>query len=121
MWFNFDLIRTKALDAIVQCNRDHAEVDMVELIRDIMETLHVEQFSFTPQDLVSLMRNNGTKVEAWQVRKVLKQQWHLLPAPNGLTYQTYKSVQGIPNQFLPETRVGRFYTVTKELLKSLRL
>ena len=67
------------------------------------------------------MRNNGTKVEAWQVRKVLKQQWHLLPAPNGLTYQTYKSVQGIPNQFLPETRVGRFYTVTKELLKSLRL
>lgn len=121
MWFNFDLIRTKALDAIVHCNRDHAEVDMVELIRDIMETLHVEQFSFTPQDLVSLMRNNGTKVEAWQVRKVLKQQWHLFPAPNGLTYQTYKSVQGIPNQFLSETRVGRFYTVTKELLKSLRL
>jgi hypothetical protein len=59
MWFHPTLIRTEALDRIIQCNRNHTELDMVELIRDIMETQHVDKLSFIPQDLIPLLTMNG--------------------------------------------------------------
>jgi len=59
MWFHPALIRTEALDRIIQCNRNHTELDMVELIRDIMETQHVDKLSFIPQDLIPLLTMNG--------------------------------------------------------------
>ena len=51
MWFKPALIRTEALDRIIQCNRNHTELDMVELIRDIMETQNVDKMSFYPTGL----------------------------------------------------------------------
>ena len=37
MWFNPALIHTEALDRIMQCNRNHTEIDLIELLRNIME------------------------------------------------------------------------------------
>ena len=43
--------------------------------------------------------------------------WKLTPAPNGLTYTAYQ--YGGNDRYQTRRSVGRYYTVTKELLEKL--
>ncbi len=121
MWFNPALIRTEALERIMQSNRNHIEIDIVELLRTIMESQNVDKVSFIPQDLLPLLSLNGVKVELWHIRKVVKELWRLKPAPNALSYTTYQYDYSRPSKFGAINRVGRFYTVTKEFLDTLNV
>ena len=121
MWFNHALIRTEALERIIQCNRNHTELDLIELLRDLMEGQNVEKVSFIPQDLLSLLTYSGVKTELWQIRKVVKELWRLTPAPNALTYTTYQCDYPKSSRFSPINRVGRYYTVTKAFLETLNI
>ncbi|MGM9714637.1 MAG: primase-helicase family protein [Prevotella sp.] len=121
MWFAPALIRTEALDRIMQSNRNHTEIDIVELLRTIMESQNVDKVSFIPQDLLPLLSLNGVKVELWHIRKVVKELWRLKPAPNALSYMTYQYDYSKPSKFGAINRVGRYYTVTKEFLDALNV
>ena len=121
MWFNPTLIHTDALERIMQCNRNHTEIDLVELLRSIMECQKVDKVSFIPQDLLPLLSINGVKVELWHIRKVVKELWRLKPAPNALSYTTYQYDYSKPTKFGAVSRVGRYYTVTKEFIESLNI
>ena len=121
MWFNSALIRTEALERIMQSNRNHTEIDIVELLRTIMESQNVDKISFIPQDLLPLLSLNGVKVELWHIRKVVKELWRLKPAPNALSYTTYQYDYSKPSKYGAINRVGRFYTVTKEFLYTLNI
>lgn len=121
MWFDPALIRTEALERIMQSNRNHTEIDIVELLRTIMESQNVDKISFIPQDLLSLLSLNGVKVELWHIRKVVKELWRLKPAPNALSYTTYQYDYSKPSKYGAINRVGRFYTVTKEFLDTLNI
>lgn len=121
MWFNLALIRTEALERIMQSNRNHTEIDIVELLRTIMESQNVDKVSFIPQDLLPLLSLNGVKVELWHIRKVVKELWRLKPAPNALSYTTYQYDYSKPSKYGAINRVGRFYTVTKEFLYTLNI
>ncbi|MEZ7713207.1 primase-helicase family protein [Segatella salivae] len=121
MWFDPALIRTEALDRIMQSNRNHTEIDIVELLRTIMESQNVDKVSFIPQDLLPLLSLNGVKVELWHIRKVVKELWRLKPAPNALSYTTYQYDYSRTSKFCAINRVGRFYTVTKEFLDTLNV
>lgn len=121
MWFNSALIRTEALERIMQSNRNHTEIDIVELLRTIMESQNVDKVSFIPQDLLPLLSLNGVKVELWHIRKVVKELWRLKPAPNALSYTTYQYDYSKPSKYGAINRVGRFYTVTKEFLDTLNI
>lgn len=121
MWFDPALIRTEALERIMQSNRNHTEIDIVELLRTIMESQNVDKISFIPQDLLPLLSLNGVKVELWHIRKVVKELWRLKPAPNALSYTTYQYDYSKPSKYVAINRVGRFYTVTKEFLDTLNI
>ena len=121
MWFNPALIRTEALEQIMLSNRNHTEIDIVELLRTIMESQNVDKVSFIPQDLLPLLSLNGVKVELWHIRKVVKELWRLKPAPNALSYTTYQYDYSKPSKYGAINRVGRFYTVTKEFLYTLNI
>ena len=121
MWFNPALIRTEALERIMQSNRNHTEIDIVELLRTIMESQNVDKVSFIPQDLLPLLSLNGVKVELWHIRRVVKELWRLKPAPNALSYTTYQYDYSKPSKYGAINRVGRFYTVTKEFLYTLNI
>lgn len=121
MWFNPALIRTEALERIMQSNRNHTEIDIVELLRTIMESQNVDKVSFIPQDLLPLLSLNGVKVELWHIRKVVKELWRLKPAPNALSYTTYQYDYSKPSKYGAINRVGRFDTVTKEFLYTLNI
>ena len=117
MWFDPALIRTEALERIMQSNRNHTEIDIVELLRTIMESQNVDKISF----LLPLLSLNGVKVELWHIRKVVKELWRLKPAPNALSYTTYQYDYSKPSKYGAINRVGRFYTVTKEFLDTLNI
>lgn len=121
MWFDPALNRTEALERIMQSNRNHTEIDIVELLRTIMESQNVDKVSFIPQDLLPLLSLNGVKVELWHIRKVVKELWRLKPAPNALSYTTYQYDYSKPSKYGAINRVGRFYTVTKEFLYTLNI
>ena len=121
MWFDPALIRTEALERIMQSNRNHTEIDIVELLRTIMESQNVDKISFIPQDLLPLLSLSGVKVELWHIRKVVKELWRLKPAPNALSYTTYQYDYSKPSKYGAINRVGRFYTVTKEFLDTLNI
>ena len=119
MWFDHKSIRTEALERIIQNNRNNVEQFMVDLFRDIMDIHKVDKVSFIPQDLIPLFSLNNVKVELWQIRKVAKDMWRLTPAPNALTYTTYQFDYNNPGRCSAITRVGRFYTVTKDFIETL--
>lgn len=121
MWFDPALIRTEALERIMQSNRNHTEIDIVELLRTIMESQNVDKISFIPQDILPLLSLNGVKVELWHIRKVVKELWRLKPAPNAFSYTTYQYDYSKPSKYGAINRVGRFYTVTKEFLDTLNI
>ena len=119
MWFAPSLLRTEALQKIIRSNRNRLEIEMCELMRDIMASTGIDTLSFCCNDILTLLANSYVKAEKHQVRKVLQECWKLTPAPNGLTYTTYQLNYNRECRYEPITRVGRFYTVTRQQLETL--
>ena len=121
MWFSPSLIRTEALEKIIRSNRSRIELDMAELLLDIMDCMQVNVVDFCINDLLALFNYSMVRVERHQVRNVLQQCWKLEPAPNALSYSTYQ-ISVLPGQKYSASpkKVGRFYTVTREILKDYR-
>ena len=97
------------------------ELDMAELLLDIMDCMQVDVVDFCINDLLALFNYSMVRVERHQVRNVLQQCWKLEPAPNALSYSTYQ-MSVLPGQkySVSPKKVGRFYTVTREILKDYR-
>ena len=119
MWFNPKRLETDALRKIIRSNRNRLEIEMAELLLDIMASVGVGSVSFCLNDIVPLLVCSQVKVEKSQVRKVVQECWKLTPAPNGLTYTTYEYDYNRAGHYLPKNRVGRYYTVTKNMLENL--
>lgn len=117
MWFNPKLLQTEALRKIIRSNRNRLEIEMAELLLDIMAKMEVENVSFCLNDIIPLLVCSQVKVEKSQVRKVVQECWKLIPVPNGLTYTAYQ--YGGMDRYQTRRNVGRYYTVTKELLENL--
>ena len=119
MWFSPKLTETPALLRIIRCNRGKHEEEAMELIREIMDNMGIESFSFCLNDLLNLLNLSGVKIEKHQLRRIVTESWKLTPAPNGLTYTSYQFEYNKERRFAPIRRVGRFYTVSRSLLDEL--
>ena len=119
MWFNPKLLETDALRKIIRSNRNRLEIEKAELLLDIMASVGIESVSFCLNDIIPLLVCSQVKVEKSQVRKVVQECWKLTPAPNGLTYTAYEYDYNRAGPYLPKSRVGRYYTVTKNMLENL--
>lgn len=121
MWFAPDKIHTAALDKIILACRNPVESAMIDLFEDIMRELGSDNVKMQPQDVVNLLCADGDKADKTTVRRILHENWGLDPAPNSLSYDKVK------RQFLPGDRrfdtekdKGRYYTVTSEMLSSMK-
>lgn len=119
MWFSPKLTETPALLRIIRCNRDKHEVEVMELIREIMDNVRIDSLSFCLNDLLNLLNLSGIKIEKHHLRRIVTESWKLAPAPNGLTYTTYQFDYNRDCRFAPIRRVGRFYTISRSLLDEL--
>ena len=120
MWFDPKLIDTDALQKIIRANRNRVELELAELLLDIMASMHVDTVYFCFNDILYLFDYQRVKTDRTALRKVVQDCWKLRPAPNSLSYTTYQIGVSVSDPTYVETRkVGRFYTVTRQMLESL--
>lgn len=116
MWFSPKQTETAALLKIIRCNKSKYEVEAAELIREIMECMEIDSFSFCLNDLLILLNLSQVRIDKHWLRKIVTEDWKLAPAPNGLTYTTYLFACNKERRFEPIRRVGRYYTITRKQL-----
>lgn len=120
MWFDPAIINTDALQRIIRANRNRVELELAELLLDIMASMHVDTVYFCFNDILNLFDYQRVKTDRTALRKVVQDCWKLRPAPNSLSYTTYQIGVSISEPAYVETRkVGRFYTVTRQMLENL--
>ena len=120
MWFDFSLIKTEALQRIINYNRNALEMEIKELLTDIMDARQIDSVSFCLNDLRSLLYFQGIDADVSRLRKIVKNQWELAPSANTLTYTTYYPANSLTGSahFLETKKTGRFFTVTRDFLLS---
>ncbi len=120
MWFAPGLIETNALQKIIRANRNRVELELAELLLDVMASMHVDTVYFCFNDILNLFDYQRVKTDRTTLRKVVQDCWKLRPAPNSLAYTTYQIGVSVSEPAYVETRkVGRFYSVTRQMLESL--
>lgn len=120
MWFDPKLIDTEALQKIIRANRNRVELELAELLLDIMVIRNVDTVDFCLNDIICLFDYQRVKADRTSLRKVVQDCWKLRPAPNSLSYTAYQiSVSTNEPAYVETRRVGRFYTVTRQMLESL--
>lgn len=120
MWFDFSLIKTDALQRIINYNRNNTEVEIKEILVEIMDIEKIDSVSFCLNDLRSLLYFHGIDVDISRLRKIIKDSWELKPSGNSLTYSTYQYKPDLDNNisFHETKKTGRYYTITKEFLST---
>lgn len=63
MWFNPQQIHTPALDRIINCSRNHTEIDLAEICINIMDTMSQDKLTFCINDIQQLLMLSNIKVE----------------------------------------------------------
>lgn len=116
MWFSPKQTETAALLKIIRCNKSKYEVEAAELIKEIMECMEIDSFSFCLNDLLILLNLSQVRIDKHWLRKIVTEDWKLAPAPNGLTYTTYLFACNKERRFEPIRRVGRYHTITRKQL-----
>lgn len=119
MWFNPQLLRTEALERIMHTNRNHTEMEILDIVRDIMDANNLDKFSFVIHDLNQLLISNNVRVEHWQIRHVVKVIWKLVPASNAYTYTAYQADYSHKGRYIPMQQKGRFFTITRDFVEKL--
>lgn len=120
MWFDPKLIDTEVLQKIIRANRNRVELELAELLLDIMVIRNVDTVDFCLNDIICLFDYQRVKADRTSLRKVVQDCWKLRPAPNSLSYTAYQiSVSTNEPAYVETRRVGRFYTVTRQMLESL--
>lgn len=120
MWFDPAMIDTDALQRIIRANRNRVELELAELLLDIMATMHVDTVYFCFNDILNLFDYQRVKTDRTALRKVVQDCWKLRPAPNSLSYTTYQMGVFLNEPaYVESKKVGRFYTVTRQMLENL--
>lgn len=120
MWFDPRLTDTAALQKIIRANRNRVEIELAELLMDIMENRKIDAVDFCLNDILCLFDYQRVKTDRTALRKVVQECWKLRPAPNSLCYTTYQIGVFLNEPSYVESRkVGRYYTVTRQMLENL--
>jgi len=110
MWFSEKQIRTEALMRVVRNNRNRLETEMLFILREIFETVGINNLEFTNKDMLELLKRNMPRLTRQQVSNVLQNDWGLKPVANSLNYQTY--LYNSCNELAAVHSTGRYYSVS---------
>ena len=117
MWFAPRLLATEALRRIIHYNRSKAEAEIIAIIRDIMDAEGLEQYRFDISDMVNMLEIRGIRSDHPSVRRILTENWRLLPAPP--TYYTRYAITYYGEVIRQDSKTARVYTVTRVVLDEL--
>lgn len=114
MWFNPNSLQTEALKRIIRYSKPRLELELAVVLFEIMEDKNLFELNGTLENFFTLSIKSNLRADRSSIKKILSDDWLLLPAPNSLTYTyyTYSS-----DGFLAELKgVGRFYTIKRDLI-----
>jgi len=114
MWFTPDQISTDALRKLKYANRTRIEKEIANLILLIMDQEEIETVCFTAFDIINLLSKSSSKVELYEVKRVLRDKWELNPNGNSSTYDKY--TLNFDGTITLDRAKGRFYTFKKVFL-----
>ncbi|WP_419511079.1 primase-helicase family protein [Alistipes sp.] len=117
MWFAPRLLATEALRRIIHYNRSKAEAEIIAIIRDIMDAEELEQYRFDISDMVNMLEIRGIRSDHPTIRRILAENWQLLPAPP--TYYTRYAITYNGEVIRQDSKTARVYTVTRVILDEL--
>jgi hypothetical protein len=112
MWFSSEQIATDALKRVKRKFLNRAEMELLEIFRDIMEAKEPAKLCFTNTNVKALLERANIKLSRNEVRKILEEKFSLTQQSNSLTYKEfYYDGTG----FIYERDVvGRYYSLKKE-------
>lgn len=117
MWFSAEQINTPALRKIKSQFVDKIELELLEIIKGIMENKELNEFCFTNSDVKSLLEVANYRISRTNVRVIIETKWKLTQYPNASNYTSY---QYHTSGFLSKHQEkGRYYKITKEKLEQI--
>lgn len=109
MWFTPEQIETEQLRKIKAHFGDPIKYEILEIVKEITQTMEIDELRFTNSDMVKLLRVNGIKIRRMQLKKVLEIDLKLNHVGNSLLYETYTMDQnGIPYKV---EKKGKYYSI----------
>jgi len=119
MWFTPDQIYTEALRKVKAEHISRIEVELLEVIKEIMENEGLKSFSFINYNAKVLLERQGHKVSKSYIRKILEQRWKLSQYPHASNFVTYRyDPSGV---LLRSETKGRYYTLKQEDIDRLNV
>lgn len=118
MWFSPQQIHTPALDRIINCSRNHTEIDLAEICINIMDTMSQDKLTFCINDIQQLLMLSNIKVETYQIRNILKRNWRLTPTDNSLAYSTFIKTSLQAHRIEKKRKLAAIIPLQKNFLKS---
>ncbi|WP_445955466.1 primase-helicase family protein [Yeosuana sp.] len=114
MWFSPSQIKTKALENLMQNNRNRVEKELASIILIAMETLELEEIRLCPLDALQLLSRTRIKTDLTQLRHIIKKDWKLVNQENSMTYRKLMIWQD-GGMGLTDAK-GRYYSINKDFL-----
>lgn len=114
MWFSAAQIKTKALENLMQSNRNRVEKELACIIRSAIETFDLEEIHLCPLDALQLLNRTRIKTDLTQLRQILKKDWKLVNQENSMAYRKLVIWQD-GGMGLTDAK-GMYYSIKKEFL-----
>jgi len=117
MWFRHDLLATDALRKIITHNRGKIENEMFSVISDLMQIQGADEYQFSVNNMLDMLKRNSVQAEAGHIRKILQDKWKLQPkAPTYYTAHIFGyngEILSVPNQ------IARIYCISQNQLDEI--
>jgi hypothetical protein len=93
---------------------------MVDALSDVFDAITAPSLQLCPKDIVLLLQAAGCKkeIKEREIRRVLRQLWELEPAENTFTYTCY-TPDFSHGSYIATSKVGRYFTIRRELIQKL--
>ncbi|WP_445737286.1 primase-helicase family protein [Mariniflexile sp.] len=114
MWFSPSQIKTKALENLMQNNRNRVEKELASIILSAMETLELDEIRLCPLDALQLLSRTRIKTDLTQLRHIIKKDWKLANQENSMAYRKLMIWQD-GGMGLTDAK-GRYYSINKDFL-----
>lgn len=122
MWFAPELLKTEALETLVAGNKTYLEKELLELLNDSLSYFEheVKELKYTAKDLSKMLKDNGHVTHNHKISKFLKDRWSLQSINGTYKMYHYTAYNSSANNFIDyETKKGRYFKFSKELLSKL--
>lgn len=115
MWFDPRLLETQALKKVIRRSRSKLEFEILNIIQFIIDEKEVDEIQFCVNDIQGWLDKRGFKaIESVQIKRILQNEWKLIPTTNTFSYLRYKI--NYDGSILEESAKGRYYKIDTNLL-----